>query len=49
VAGVNTARRIAYRTLLARGWRPGLVGVAMHRNDDPAYSHPDALVIDDWR
>jgi len=49
VAGVNTARRIAYRTLLGRGWRAELVGVALHRDDDPAYSHAEALVLDDWR
>jgi len=49
VAGVNTARRTAYRQLLARGMRTDLLGVSMHRGDEPVYDHPDALVIDDWR
>jgi len=49
VAGVNTARRAAYRTILARGWRAELIGIAMHRDDDPAYNHVDALILDDWR
>ncbi len=49
VAGVNTGRRGAYRQLLSRGYRPGLIGVTMHQPDDDAYHHPDAYVIDDWR
>jgi hypothetical protein len=40
VAGVNTARRAAYRTILARRWRAELIGIAMHRHDDPAYIMP---------
>ncbi|HJW68559.1 MAG TPA: GNAT family N-acetyltransferase, partial [Candidatus Binatia bacterium] len=49
VAGVNTARRVAYRTILARRWRAELIGIAMHRHDDPAYNHAEALILDDWR
>ncbi len=49
VAGVNTARRMAYRRLVARGFRTQILGIAMHRNDDPIYDRPDALVLDDWR
>ena len=49
VAGVNTARRAAYRTILARRWRAELIGIAMHRHDDPAYNHAEALILDDWR
>lgn len=49
VAGVNTGRRVAYRQLVSRGYRPGLIGVTMHQPDDDAYHHPDAYVIDDWR
>lgn len=48
-AGVSTARRGAYRELLSRGFRPGLIGVTMHRPDDDAYHHAGAYVIDDWR
>ena len=49
VAGTNTARAGAYRILRERGFRAGLVGVAMHRPDGPDYNRPDVFVIDDWR
>jgi GNAT superfamily N-acetyltransferase len=49
VAGVNSARRGAYRMLLDRGYRVQHIGVAMHRPDEPGYSYPEAYVIDDWR
>ena len=49
VAGINTAREPAYRALLAHGFRTFVQGVAMHRDNQPAFSHPAAWVIDDWR
>jgi GNAT superfamily N-acetyltransferase len=49
VAGVNTARRDAYRRMLARGFRADLVGVAMERSDEHSYNRPDVYVMDDWR
>ncbi|MGH3869388.1 MAG: hypothetical protein ACRDQ4_25430 [Pseudonocardiaceae bacterium] len=49
VVGMNTARRDAYRILLQRGFTADLIGVTMHRPDEPGYSRPDAYVIDDWR
>ena len=49
VAGVNTARREAYRGMLARGFRADLVGVAMERPDEPGYNRAGVYVIDDWR
>jgi GNAT superfamily N-acetyltransferase len=49
VAGVSTARREACRILGERGYRADLLGVAMHRPDEPGYHRPDALVVDDWR
>ena len=48
-AGMNTARRDAYRILRQRGFAADLIGVTMHCPDEPGYSHPDAYVIDDWR
>jgi hypothetical protein len=48
-AGVNSGRRDAHRRMLARGFRAGLVGVAMHRPDSPGTLRPDLYVIDDWR
>jgi GNAT superfamily N-acetyltransferase len=49
VAGMNTGRRDAYRILLRRGFSADLIGVTMHRPDEPGYSRPDAYVVDDWR
>jgi hypothetical protein len=49
VAGVNSARRGAYQTLLDRGYRPQMIGVTMHRPDESAYHDAHAWVIDDWR
>jgi GNAT superfamily N-acetyltransferase len=48
-AGVSVARRRAYQILSERGYRADLIGVAMHRPDEPGYHRPDALVLDDWR
>ena len=49
VAGVNTAREAAYRTLQQRGFRTLLQGVTMHRPNEPGYSRPEMFVLDDWR
>ncbi len=48
-AGANLARVGAYRLLAQRGYRTWLQGVAMHRPNDPGYSHAGAWVLDDWR
>lgn len=48
-AGMNLGRPDAYQRMIARGFRPGVQGVTMHRPNEPGYSHPDAYVIDDWR
>ncbi|NEW37611.1 GNAT family N-acetyltransferase [Nocardia cyriacigeorgica] len=48
-AGTNLARTNAYSSMIARGFRTQLQGVAMHCADDLGYSHPDSYVIDDWR
>ncbi len=49
VAGTNAGREHAWRALAARGFRPGLQGVTMHRPNEAGYSTADAFVIDDWR
>jgi N-acetylglutamate synthase-like GNAT family acetyltransferase len=49
VAGVNTGRHEAYRSLLERGHRPFALGVAMHRPNEPAYDRPGVYVLDDRR
>jgi GNAT superfamily N-acetyltransferase len=48
-AGMNAGRSEAYAHMLTRGFRPDLIGVAMHRPNDPAYHRPEDWVIDDWR
>lgn len=48
-AGMNLGRSDAYQRMIGRGFRTGLLGVTMHRPNEPGYSHPDAYVIDDWR
>jgi hypothetical protein len=47
--GVNMARHEAYRTMLARGFRTAIQGVAMHRPNEPGYNRPGVYLIDDWR
>ena len=49
MAGVSLARKPAYEQMRARGFRPEIVGVCMHKPDEPGYHRPDAWVIDDWR
>jgi predicted N-acetyltransferase YhbS len=48
-AGTNAARSGAYRIMRERGFRAGLIGVAMHRPDGPGYNRPEVFAIDDWR
>ena len=49
LAGVNLARDEAYRHMLGRGFRTQIQGVAMHRQNEPAYSRSGLFVLDDWR
>ncbi len=49
VAGVNMGRHEAYRTMLALGFRTDMLGVAMHRPNEPGFSKPGVYIIDDWR
>jgi GNAT superfamily N-acetyltransferase len=49
VAGVNLARREAYRLMLERGFRTEIQGVAMHKPDEPGYNRAGVYLIDDWR
>ncbi|MCP3395279.1 hypothetical protein NLM27_41850 [Bradyrhizobium sp. CCGB12] len=49
LAGANMARHEAYRHLVARGFRTEILGVTMHRHNDPGYCRPGAYIIDDWR
>ncbi len=48
-AGVNTSRHEAYRDMLQRGFRTDILGVAMHRPDEPGFSQAGIYVLDDWR
>ena len=49
LAGVSLARKPAYEQMRARSFKPDLVGVCMHKPDEPGYHRPDAWVMDDWR
>lgn len=49
VAGVNTSRDEAYRRMLARGFHSEIIGVAMHRPNEPGFNRPDVFALDDWR
>ena len=49
VAGNNTARDEAYRSMLARGFRTDLQGVAMQMRNEAGYNRPGVYLIDDWR
>ena len=49
IAGMNSARHAAYRSLLARGYKAFFQGVAMQRPNLSGYNTPDRFVIDDWR
>jgi predicted N-acetyltransferase YhbS len=49
LAGVNTSREEAYRRMIARGYVSEIIGVAMHRPNEPGYNRPDVFALDDWR
>jgi len=48
-AGMSLARDEAYRTMLGRGFRTDILGVAMHRPDAAGFCRPGVFVLDDWR
>jgi GNAT superfamily N-acetyltransferase len=48
-AGVSLACEHACRIMIARGFRTGIQGVAMHRPNVDGYHAADRFVIDDWR
>ena len=45
----NMARHEAYRHLVSHGFCTEILGVSMHRHNDPGYCRPGVYVIDDWR
>jgi GNAT superfamily N-acetyltransferase len=49
IAGVSLARKPAYEHMRARGFKPEVVGVCMHKPNEPGYHREDAWVMDDWR
>jgi GNAT superfamily N-acetyltransferase len=48
-AGISLARQPAYTQMRARGFTIDIVGMNMHKPNEPGYHRPDAFVIDDWR
>lgn len=49
IAGANTARHGAYKSMIAKKFRTDLQGVAMHRPNEPGYNREDVYLVDDWR
>lgn len=49
VAGVNTSRDAAYTQMVARRFRTEIIGVVMHKPNEPGYNRSDVFVLDDWR
>lgn len=49
VAGVNTSRDAAYSQMMARRFRTEIIGLIMHKPNEPGYDRPDVFVLDDWR
>jgi GNAT superfamily N-acetyltransferase len=50
MAGVNVARREAFQSLMAHGFRGDSQGVAMETGDASAgYNHAGVYILDDWR
>jgi GNAT superfamily N-acetyltransferase len=49
VAGVNTARHEAYTSMIQHGFQTEILGVAMHRPNEPGFSRAGVYVLDDWR
>lgn len=49
VAGVNTSHDEAYTRMVARRFRTEIVGVAMHKPNEPGYNRPDVFILGDWR
>jgi predicted N-acetyltransferase YhbS len=49
LAGVNTSRSQAYRSMLLQGFRTEIQGVVMERGKDTGYNHEGVYLIDDWR
>ncbi|BAU43021.1 GNAT family N-acetyltransferase [Leptolyngbya sp. O-77] len=49
ICGVNTERQGAYQLLRSLGFRIDILGVAMLCPNQPAFNHPGAFVLDDWR
>lgn len=48
-AGINMSRQEAYRTMVGRGFRSDLIGIAMQEGNDPGYNRPGVYLLDDWR
>lgn len=49
IAGVNTARHGAYKSMVAHKFRTDIQGVTMDRPNEPGYNREDVYLIDDWR
>jgi hypothetical protein len=48
MAGVNTSHAAAYTRMLARRFCTEIIGVVMHKPNEPGYHRSDVFVLDDW-
>jgi N-acetylglutamate synthase-like GNAT family acetyltransferase len=49
IAGANTGRHGAYKSMISRKFHTDMQGVAMHWPNEPGYNREDVYIIDDWR
>jgi hypothetical protein len=49
IAGINMSHQEAYRTMVGRGFRTDLIGVAMQEGNDSGYKRSGLYMLDDWR
>lgn len=49
IAGVNMSHHEAYSTMVGRGFRTDLMGVAMQERNEPGYNRSGIYVLDDSR
>jgi GNAT superfamily N-acetyltransferase len=49
IAGINMSRHEAYGSMVGRGFRTDLIGVAMEKANACGFNRPGVYVLDDWR
>ena len=47
--GINTSRKLAYKLILEKGFRPQTFGIAMEISGNAGFNRSDVFAADDWR